>query len=140
VKIKVKCHHFDTIEAIKAELQAVLNTLTEHDFQSTLKNRSSGHGAYTQKGTTGLLRGWWWPIGPWQHWSPKLWIPPTKWYQSFADGTVTSPMMFDRWSNVPTATWYWLCRTYSKNIELAEEHGWTKFKQIGCNENIPLIH
>jgi hypothetical protein len=25
--------HFDTAEVIEAELQAVLNTLTEHDFQ-----------------------------------------------------------------------------------------------------------
>jgi hypothetical protein len=38
---------------IKAESQAVLNTLTEHDFQDALlKNgRSAGNGAYAQKGT-----------------------------------------------------------------------------------------
>jgi hypothetical protein len=33
LKIKLKGRHFDTIEAIEAESQAVLNTLTEHDFQ-----------------------------------------------------------------------------------------------------------
>jgi hypothetical protein len=33
LKIKLKCHHFDTVEVIEAESQAVLNTLTEHDFQ-----------------------------------------------------------------------------------------------------------
>jgi hypothetical protein len=32
LKIKLKGCHFDTIEVIGAELQAVLNTLTEHDF------------------------------------------------------------------------------------------------------------
>jgi hypothetical protein len=33
LNIEVKGRHFDTIEAIEAESQAVLNTLTEHDFQ-----------------------------------------------------------------------------------------------------------
>jgi hypothetical protein len=33
LKIKLKGRHFDTIEVIEAESQAVLNTLTEHDFQ-----------------------------------------------------------------------------------------------------------
>jgi hypothetical protein len=33
LKIKLKGHHFDTIEMIEAELQAVPNTLTEHSFQ-----------------------------------------------------------------------------------------------------------
>jgi hypothetical protein len=37
LKIKLKGHHFDTIEVIDAELQAVLNTLTEHDFQDAFK-------------------------------------------------------------------------------------------------------
>jgi hypothetical protein len=37
----------------KAESQAVLNTITEHDFQDEFKNgRSSGNGSYAQKGTT----------------------------------------------------------------------------------------
>jgi hypothetical protein len=33
LKIKIKGCHFDTIGVIEAESQAVLNTLTEHDFQ-----------------------------------------------------------------------------------------------------------
>jgi hypothetical protein len=37
LKIKLKDRRFDTIEAIKAESQAVLNTLTEHDFQDAFK-------------------------------------------------------------------------------------------------------
>jgi hypothetical protein len=36
--MKLKGHYFDTIEVIEAELQAVLNTLTEHDFQDAFKN------------------------------------------------------------------------------------------------------
>jgi hypothetical protein len=38
LKIKLEGRHFDTIEVIEAELQAVLITLTEHDFQFALKN------------------------------------------------------------------------------------------------------
>jgi hypothetical protein len=37
LKIKLKACHFDTIEVIEAELQTMLNTLTEHDFQVALK-------------------------------------------------------------------------------------------------------
>jgi hypothetical protein len=33
LKIKVKGRHFNTTEVIDAESQAVLNTLTQHDFQ-----------------------------------------------------------------------------------------------------------
>jgi hypothetical protein len=33
LKIKLKNRHFDTIEVIEAESQAVLNTLTKHHFQ-----------------------------------------------------------------------------------------------------------
>jgi hypothetical protein len=33
LKIKLKGWHVDTIEVIEAESQAVLNTLTEHNFQ-----------------------------------------------------------------------------------------------------------
>jgi hypothetical protein len=33
--------HFDTIEVMDAKLQAVLNTLTEHDFQDAFKNGRS---------------------------------------------------------------------------------------------------
>jgi hypothetical protein len=38
--IKLKCHHFDTIEVIEAELQVVFNTLTEYteyDFQDAFE-------------------------------------------------------------------------------------------------------
>jgi hypothetical protein len=34
------------------ESQAVLNTLTEYDFQDAFKNRSAGNGASAQKGAT----------------------------------------------------------------------------------------
>jgi hypothetical protein len=37
LKIKLSGPHFDTIEVIETELQAVLNTLTEHDFQGAFK-------------------------------------------------------------------------------------------------------
>jgi hypothetical protein len=37
LKIKLKGSHFDTAEVIEAESQAVLNTLTEHDFQGAFK-------------------------------------------------------------------------------------------------------
>jgi hypothetical protein len=37
LKIKPKGRHFDTTEVIEAELQATLNTLTEHDFQDAFK-------------------------------------------------------------------------------------------------------
>jgi hypothetical protein len=53
LKIKLKGRHFDTIEVIEAESQAVLNTLTEHDFQDALKMAEAlERGAYAQKGTT----------------------------------------------------------------------------------------
>jgi hypothetical protein len=37
LKIKLKGRHFDTVEVIKAESQAVLNTHTEHNFQDAFK-------------------------------------------------------------------------------------------------------
>jgi hypothetical protein len=37
LKIKLKGSHFDTTESIEAESQAVLNTLTEHDFQDAFR-------------------------------------------------------------------------------------------------------
>jgi hypothetical protein len=37
VKIKPKERHFDTIEVMEAESQAVLNTVTEHYFQDAFK-------------------------------------------------------------------------------------------------------
>jgi hypothetical protein len=40
-----------TIEVIEAESQAVLNALTEHDFQDAFKNgRSTGNGAHATEG------------------------------------------------------------------------------------------
>jgi hypothetical protein len=52
LKIKVKGCHFDTIEVIEAELQAMLNTLTEDDLQDAFKKMTDTHGAYAHKGTT----------------------------------------------------------------------------------------
>jgi hypothetical protein len=54
LRIKPNGRHFDTFEAIKAGSQAMLNTLTEHDFQDAFKQngRRTGNGAYTRKGTT----------------------------------------------------------------------------------------
>jgi hypothetical protein len=37
LKIKLRSCNFDTIEVIEAELQAVLNTLTEDDFQDAFR-------------------------------------------------------------------------------------------------------
>jgi hypothetical protein len=52
LKIKLKDRRFDTIEVFEAELQEVLDTLTEHDFQDAFKNgRSAGNGAYERKRT-----------------------------------------------------------------------------------------
>jgi uncharacterized protein (DUF302 family) len=39
LKIKLKSRHFDTIKEIESESQAVLNTLTEHDFQNGFNKR-----------------------------------------------------------------------------------------------------
>jgi hypothetical protein len=38
LKIKLKGRHFVTNEVTEAELQAVLNTLTDQDFQDAFKN------------------------------------------------------------------------------------------------------
>jgi hypothetical protein len=35
---KTESCHFDTTQVIEAELQAILNSLTEHDFQDAFKN------------------------------------------------------------------------------------------------------
>jgi hypothetical protein len=37
LKTKLKGRHFETIEVIQAESQAVLSTLREHDFQDAFK-------------------------------------------------------------------------------------------------------
>jgi hypothetical protein len=48
----MKDRHFNTIEVIEAESQAVLKTLREHDFQDAFKKRKKlGNGAYERKGT-----------------------------------------------------------------------------------------
>jgi hypothetical protein len=53
LKIKLKGRHFDTIELIEAESQAVLNTVTERDLQDGFKNgKSAVNGACARKGTT----------------------------------------------------------------------------------------
>jgi hypothetical protein len=53
LKIKLKGRHFDTIEVMEAESQAVLNSLTEHGFWDAFKKaKSSGKGAYARKETT----------------------------------------------------------------------------------------
>jgi hypothetical protein len=51
--IKLKGRHFDTIGVIEVDLQAVLNTLTEHDLRDAFKyGRSSGNGAYERRTTS----------------------------------------------------------------------------------------
>jgi hypothetical protein len=53
LKIKLKGCHFDTIDVIEAELQAVLNTLTEHDFQDAFKkSQKRWKRSYALKRTT----------------------------------------------------------------------------------------
>jgi hypothetical protein len=53
LKIKLEGRHFDTLEVMEAESHAVLNTLTEHNFQDAFKNgRTAGNGAYSRNGTT----------------------------------------------------------------------------------------
>jgi hypothetical protein len=54
LKIKLKSRHFETIEVTEAELQAVLNILTEQNFQDPFKKekkngRSTGNGAYAER-------------------------------------------------------------------------------------------
>jgi hypothetical protein len=45
LKIKLKGRHFDTTERLEAEPRAVLNSLTEHDFQYALGTvRTHGRG------------------------------------------------------------------------------------------------
>jgi predicted helicase len=52
----LKGHYFDTIEVIKAELQVMLNTLTEQDFQNAFKKMAEALGTVHTHGM-GLLRG-----------------------------------------------------------------------------------
>jgi hypothetical protein len=60
LKIKLKGCCFDTIEVIEAESHAVLNTLTEHDFQDAFKKWQK-HWEWCGRW---LLQGLWWPVGP----------------------------------------------------------------------------
>jgi hypothetical protein len=49
LKIKLKGRQFDTAEVMEAELQVLLNGLTEHGFQDAFKNgRNTGNGAYAR--------------------------------------------------------------------------------------------
>jgi hypothetical protein len=57
VEDKLKGRHFDTIEVIDAELQAVLNTLTEHDFQDAFKKWQKRWERCIDSRLRGLLRG-----------------------------------------------------------------------------------
>jgi hypothetical protein len=56
LKINLKDCHFDTIEVIEAVSQAVLNTLTEHDFQDAFKKMAEELGTVHTHGR-GVLRG-----------------------------------------------------------------------------------
>jgi hypothetical protein len=56
LKIKLEDRHFDIIEVNDSESQAMLNTLTEHDFQDAFKNgKSAGSGAYSWNGTASMV-------------------------------------------------------------------------------------
>jgi hypothetical protein len=55
LKIKLKDRHIDTIEVIETESQAVMNTLTEHDFQTHLKRMAKALGTVDTRGMR-LLR------------------------------------------------------------------------------------
>jgi hypothetical protein len=53
LKIKLKDRHFYTTEVIEVESQAVLNALSEQNFQDAFQNgRSNGNSAYAPKGST----------------------------------------------------------------------------------------
>jgi hypothetical protein len=56
LKIKLEGRHFDTIEIIEAVSQAMLKTLTEHDFQDTFKKMAKSLGTVLTRGR-GLLGG-----------------------------------------------------------------------------------
>jgi hypothetical protein len=53
IEDKTESPPINTNEVIEAGTQAVLKTLTEHDFKDAFKNdRSAGNGAYARKVTT----------------------------------------------------------------------------------------
>jgi hypothetical protein len=62
LKIKLKGRHFDTVEVIEADSQAMMNTLTEHDFQDALKKKRQALETVHNRGR-GPLRGQRWPAG-----------------------------------------------------------------------------
>jgi hypothetical protein len=62
LKIKLKGRHFDTTEVMEAESKAVMNTLTEQDFQMHLNTAEIPRTVHTRE--RGLLRGRWWPVSP----------------------------------------------------------------------------
>jgi hypothetical protein len=55
-KIRLKGGHFDIIDVIEAESQAVLNILTEHNYQDAFKTVAEALGTLHTHGR-GLLRG-----------------------------------------------------------------------------------
>jgi predicted helicase len=55
LNIKLKDGHFDTTEVTEAKSQAVLNTLTEHDFQDAFKKMAEALGMVHMRGR-GILR------------------------------------------------------------------------------------
>jgi hypothetical protein len=71
--------HFDITKVLETESQALLNTLTEHDFQDAFKKMAQTLGMVNTR-RRGLLRGWWWSVAQswfitrWQYQSQKLWI------------------------------------------------------------------
>jgi hypothetical protein len=84
LKTKLKGHRFNTIEMIEAELQAVLNTFTEHDFQDAFKKWQK-HWEWCTHAKGDYFKG---DGGQYaqsqfltrrQHQSQKLWIPPRTW-------------------------------------------------------------
>jgi predicted helicase len=56
LKINLKDRHVDIVEVNEAESQAMLNTLTEHDFQDAFKKVTETLGTVYSSGR-GLLRG-----------------------------------------------------------------------------------
>jgi hypothetical protein len=56
LKIKLTGRHFDTTEVTEAEPQAVLNSLTQHDFQDAFKNGRRLGTVRARKGTTSRVK------------------------------------------------------------------------------------
>jgi hypothetical protein len=56
LKIKLKGHHFDTTEVIRAESHVVLNTLIEHHFQDALRTTAEALvTVHARKGTNSMM-------------------------------------------------------------------------------------